>query len=309
VTTIREHAEAYLAMRRQLGFKLTTFGQRLLSFVGWLETNDMPYLTTDAAVAWATSTPRSHDEVHHSRRLMVVRVFARHLAMLDPANEVPPADILAHHYRRVTPHLFTPEQITRLLAAADGLTPPLLAANWRTLIGLLVVTGLRVGEACRLDRDDVDLHEGILTIRDSKFDKSRQVPIDATTMVALRGYARIRDRYCPQPATPGFFASTRGTRLDEHNLSKIFARLVAAADIPLTPGCRRARLADFRHTFATTTLLDWYQQGVNVQARIPWLSTYLGHVDPKSTFWYLTGTPQLLALAAARLDHTLAGRA
>jgi integrase/recombinase XerD len=308
VTTIRDHAEAYLAMRRKLGFKLTTFGQRLMSFIGYLERHDLPHVSTQAAVAWATSTPRSQDEVHWSRRLMVVRVFARHLAVLDPATEIPPADILPHHYRRVTPHLYAPEQITALMAAADTLTPPLLAANWRTLIGVLAVTGLRIGEACRLDRDDVDLDQQILTVRDSKFGKSRQVPIDATTVTALRDYARLRDRLCPQPKTAGFFASTRGTRLDKHNLGKIFTRLVQAADIPLAPGHRRPRLHDFRHTFATATLLDWYAQGVDVQARIPLLSTYLGHIDPKSTYWYLTGTPQLLTLTAARLDHALAGR-
>jgi integrase len=308
MTTIRGHAEAYLAMRRGLGFKLTTFGQRLISFVDHLERHNLSRLSTRAAVAWATSTPRSRDEVHWSRRLMVVRVFARHLAVLDPATEIPPADILPHHYRRVTPHLYTTEQIAALMIAAGQLNPPLLAANWRTLIGLLAVTGLRTGEACRLDHDDVDLGQGLLTVRDSKFGKSRQVPIHPSTITALRDYARIRDRRCPAPTTSGFLASTRGTRLDEHNLSKIFARLVEAAHIPVTPGCRRPRLHDLRHSFATASLLDWYQQGVDVQARIPLLSTYLGHVDPKSTYWYLTGTPQLLALAAARLDHALAGQ-
>jgi integrase/recombinase XerD len=308
MTTIRGHAEAYLAMRRGLGFKLTTFGQRLMSFVDHLERHDLSRLSTQAAVAWATSTPRSHDEVHWSRRLMVVRVFARHLAVLDPATEIPPADILPHHYRRVTPHLYTPEQIAALMTAAGRLNPPLLAANWRTLIGLLAVTGLRTGEACRLDHDDVDLSQGLLTVRDSKFGKSRQVPIHPTTITALRDYARIRNRHCPAPTTAGFLASTRGTRLDEHNLSKTFTRLVETVSIPVTPGCRRPRLHDLRHSFATTSLLDWYHQGVDVQARIPLLSTYLGHVDPKSTYWYLTGTPQLLALAAARLDHALTGQ-
>jgi integrase len=308
MNTIRQHAEAYLAMRRGLGFKLTTFGQRLMSFVDYLERHDLPHLSTEAAVAWATSTPRSQDEVQWSRRLMVVRVFARHLAVLDAATEIPPVDILPHHYRRVTPHLYTPEQIAALMAATDQLNPPLLAANWRTLIGLLAVTGLRTAEACRLDRDDVDLGQGILTVRDSKFGKSRQVPIHHSTVTALSDYARVRDRLSAAPKTPGFFVSTRGTRLDERNLPKIFARLVEAARIPVTPGQRRPRLHDLRHSFATATLLDWYQQGVDVHARIPLLSTWLGHVDPKSTYWYLTGTPQLLALAAARLDHALAGQ-
>lgn len=307
MSTVREHAEAYLAMRRRLGFKLTTFGQRLMRFVDWLEDHELTQVTTEAAVAWATHTPRSHDEVHWSRRLMVVRIFARHLAVLDPATQVPPADILARHYRRVTPHLYTAEQTTALMAAAGTLTPWWLAVNWRTLIGLLAVTGLRTGEACRLDRNDVDLVEGLLTVWDSKFGKSRQVPMHPSTTAALRGYARLRDRSGPEPRTVAFLVSTRGTRLDEHNLSKIFARLVQAANIPAAAGGRRPRLHDFRHSLATATLLEWYQQGADVTARIPLLSTYLGHADPKSTYWYLTGTPQLLALAAARLDHALAG--
>lgn len=308
MSSIRARAQAYLAMRRRLGFKLTTFGQRLMSFVDWLEAHELTRLTTQAALAWATDTPRSRDEVHWSRRLMVVRVFARHLAVLDPATEIPPADILAHHYRRVTPHLFTPQQTTALMTAADTLTPSWLALTWRTLIGLLAVTGMRTGEACRLDRGDVDLAEAILTIRDSKFGKSRQVPIHPSTTAALREYARLRERSGPMAKTAGFFVSTRGTRLDEHNLSKIFTRLVQTANIPAEAGGRRPWLHDFRHSLATATLLDWYQQGIDVQARIPLLSTYLGHADPKSTYWYLTGTPQLLALAAARLDHALVGQ-
>lgn len=254
-------------MRRGLGFKLTTFGQRLMSFVGYLERHDLPHLTTEAALAWAMSTPRSHDEVHWSRRLMVVRIFARHLAVLDAATEVPPADILPHHYRRVIPHLYTPAQIAALMSAAEALNPPLLAANWRTLIGLLAVTGLRTGEACRLDRDDVDLGQGILTVRDSKFGKSRQVPIHPSTVTALRDYQRTRDRLCPAPTTCGFLASTRGTRLDEHNLSKIFARLVQAAGIRLTPGCRRPRLHDYADLWIMPTSVEKPLVGGDVQTR------------------------------------------
>jgi integrase len=303
VSAIRQHAEAYLAMRRALGFKLTTFGQRLLSFVGYLEQRGSSHITTDAALAWATCTPRSTDQVHWSRRLMVVRSFARHLKALDPATEVPPADILPHHYRRITPHLYPPDQIAALLAAAAALRPPLRALTWRTLLCLLAVTGLRVGEACRLDHADVDLDDGVLTVTDSKFGKSRQVPLHASTVDALGGYAQARQRLCATASTPAFFVSTRGTRLDAHNLSHTFAGLVQATGIGVGSGQRRPRLHDLRHSFATATLLDWYRDGADVQARLPLLSTWLGHADPKSTYWYLTGAPELLALAAARLDH------
>jgi integrase/recombinase XerD len=310
--SIREHAEQYLAMRRALGFKLTVFGTRLLGFVGYLETHDLSVITADAALAWATTTPRSRDEVHWSRRLMVARIFARHMAVLDPATEVPPPDVLPHHYRRVTPHLFTDTQIAALMDAASMLRPALRARTWQTLIGLLVVSGLRDGEACRLDDgdledDDDSNHDaagagGLLTIRNSKHGKTRQVPIHASTLAALRDYQQERDRVFPAPRTPALLVTTRGTRLDA-NISRTFADLVRAVAIATPAGGRPPRLADFRHSFCTATLLDWYRDGQDVQARMPVLSTFLGHADPKSTFWYLTGTPELLALAAARFEH------
>ena len=144
MSTIRARAEEYLTMRRALGFQLSSFEQKLSSFVGYLEAHDLDVVTVDAALAWAMATPRSTDEVHWSRRLMVVRIFARHLAVLDPRTQVPPPDLLPHHYRRVTPYLFSDDEIERLMQAADGLRPALRALTWRTLIGLLAVTGLRV---------------------------------------------------------------------------------------------------------------------------------------------------------------------
>jgi site-specific recombinase XerD len=224
MTTIREHAEQYLAMRRALGFKLTTFGYRLFDFVAYLEAHHADVITTDAAVAWATSTPHSSDEVTWSRRLMTARIFARHLAVLDPSTEIPPADVLPHHYRRVTPHLFATEEVAALLRAADGLRPPLRALTWRTLMGLLAVTGLRTGEACRLDDVDVDLGDALtVTIRDSKFGKHRLVPIHASTAAAVRNYQRARDRALPTVRTPALLVTTRGTRLDA-NICRTFRR-------------------------------------------------------------------------------------
>ena len=191
MSTIRRQAEDYLAMRRALGFKLTTFGQKLLSFVDYLDARDLDVLTTDAALAWAMATPRSSDEVHWSRRLMVVRIFARHLAVLDPATQVPAVDLLPHHYRRITPHLYTPCEITALLHATDALQPELRALTWRTLISLLAITGLRTGEACRLDRADVDLHDGLLTVRDTKFGnygKPAIMPSSASNRLSRNGF-------------------------------------------------------------------------------------------------------------------------
>jgi integrase len=308
MSILRERAEEYLAMRRALGFKLTTFGAKLVSFITYLEEHGLETVTTQAAVTWATETVRSTDEVQWSRRLMVARIFARHLSVVDPATEIPPVDILTRHYRRVTPHLYSPGELTALLKAADTLEPPLRAATYRTFIALLWVTGMRTGEVCRLKRDDVDLDDGVLTIRDSKFGKSRQVPLHSSTTAALRAYATARDACFPHTTMPGFFLSTRGTRLDEQNLSHPFAALIAAAGIVTPAGRRRPRLADFRHTFAVNTLISWYRDGADVQARLPQLTTYLGHADPKSTYWYLTGSPELLSLAAARLEDAFGGR-
>jgi integrase/recombinase XerD len=304
MSTLRTAAEDYLLMRRSLGFKLTTWGRHLMSFIDYCEAHHADHLTTELALAWATQTPGgSGDEVYWSRRLMVVRIFARHLKTLDPATEIPPEDALPHHYRRIAPYLYSPEEITALMTVAGRLTPPLRAATWQTLIGLLAVTGMRKSEACGLDRDQVDLDTGVLVVTDSKFGKSRQVFLHDSAIVALRDYQRRRDRYCPAPAAPSFFVSTRGTRLDAHNITQTFAKLVDTADIQALPGRRRPRLHDLRHSFTVATLLDWYHDGGDVQARLPLLSTWLGHVDPKSTYWYLQAVPELLTLVAGRLEH------
>jgi integrase len=286
MSRLREAAEDYLSMRRTLGFKLTTWARHLRGFIDYCEARHAERITTELALAWATQTPRgSSDEVYWSRRLMVVRIFARHLKTLDPDTEIPPEDVLPHHYRRIPPYLYSPQEITDLISVAGGLTPPLRAATWQTLIGLLAVTGMRKSEACDLDRDRVDLAAGVLVLADSKFGKSRQVFLHPSTVAALRGYQRRRDHWCPAPTAPSFFVSTRGTRLDAHNLTHTFAELIGEAGIAVPPGGRRPRLHDLRHTFTVATLLEFYRDGGDVQARLPLLSTWLGHVDPKSTYW------------------------
>src|SRR5437870_1027346 len=232
MSALREAAEEYLVMRRALGFKLTTQGRQLMRFVGYCEAQGAEHITTELALAWAMQTSRgSSDEVYWSRRLMVVRIFARHLAALDPATEVPPEDVLPHHYRRIAPYLYSPGEVTALMAAAGRLAPPLRAATWRALIGLLAVTGMRKSEACHLDRDQVDLDAGVLVITDAKFGKARQLFLHPATVAALRGYQQIRDRLCPSPSAPSFFISTRGSPLDEHNLPHTFATLLDDAGI------------------------------------------------------------------------------
>ena len=205
--------------------------------------------------------------------------------------------------------IYDAEEIAALMTAASTLPMPLQAATYRTLIGLLAVTGLRLGEAIRLDRDDIDADHRLLQIIKSKFGKSREVALHQSAMHALQDYSRLRDRQFPAPRCEAFFLSTRGTRLLAPSIHETFQRLVAIAGIAPRPGGRRPRPHDLRHGFAVRTLLDWYRQGFDVQARLPLLSAWLGHVNPASTFWYLTAAPELLALAADRLDPLMEGLA
>jgi integrase/recombinase XerD len=309
VSALRARAEEYLAMRRTLGFKLTTQGRHLMSFVRFCGERSADHVTADLAVEWATMTTRgSGNEVYQARRLDVVRIFARHLQALDPATEVPPDDVLSRRYLRIQPYLYSPAEIAALMSVAGVLRPALRAATWRTLIGLLAVTGMRQGEACRLGRGDAGLDAGTLVIRDSKFGKSRLVFLHPTAVAALRAYERARDRAFPEPEAATFFVNSRGGPLDGHNIQRTFAMLVAAAGIQAPPGQRAPRLHDIRHAFTVATMLDWYRDGGDVQARLPLLSTWLGHVDPKSTYWYLQAVPELLALAAGRLEQQADGR-
>jgi integrase/recombinase XerD len=310
VSALRARAEEYLVMRHSLGFKLTTQGRHLMSFIGFCEEHGAQHVTADLAIEWATQTARgSCNEVYQARRLDVVRIFARHLRALDPDTEVPPEDVLSRRYLRIQPYLYCAEEITALMRAADGLAPAMRAATWRTLIGLLAVTGMRQGEACRLGRDDVDLETGTLVILDSKFGKSRQVFLHPTAVTALRAYEQARNRAFPEPDAGTFLVNSRGRPLDGPNLPKTFATLVTAAGIQAPPGQRAPRLHDLRHAFTVATMLDWYRDGRNVQTRLPLLSTWLGHVDPKSTYWYLQAIPELLALAASRLEQQADGQA
>jgi integrase/recombinase XerD len=303
MSRLRTAAQDYLAMRRTLGFKLTSQGRLLLEFIDYCEQHQLAHVRTDAAIDWATNPPKGgHDRVYHARRLMVVRIFARHLAAIDPATEIPPPDVLPHHYRRVTPHVFTTEQIQQLIVAAGQLQPAMRAATWRTLLGLLAVTGMRISEACNLNVDDIDMDCGVVRIVNSKFNKSRQVLVHHTTLDALASYRQQRQMLCPSATTPALLINSYGDRLHSGNATHTFAELIDTAGIVARPGQRRPRLHDIRHSVAVWTLMDFYRDGGDVQARLPLLSTWLGHIDPKSTYWYLQAVPELLSLAIERLE-------
>jgi integrase len=217
-------------------------------------------------------------------------------------------ELLPASKSRPAPYLYRDEEIVALMRAAGALRPPLRAATFRTLIGLLACTGLRIGEALRLDRDDVDPTDGLLIVRDSKFGKSREVLLHSTTVAALDGYGRIRDRLCPHPKERSLFITTRGTRIAHPTIYLPFRTLLKQAGITHSVPGRHVRVHDLRHSFAVRTLLGWYRDGGDVQARMPLLSTYLGHVDPAATYWYLSAAPELLALGADRLEQAEGAR-
>jgi integrase/recombinase XerD len=307
MSALAEHAQNYLQVRRALGFKLVGEGRLLAEFVAFADAAGQRAVTTAIALDWAR-LPRSASPNYLSRRLRAVRGFARYLKTLDPACEIPPLELLPASKYRPAPYLYSEEEILALMAAARRLRPPLRAATFETLIGLLACTGLRIGEAIRLDRDDVDPHHRVLIVRDSKFGKSREVLLHESTVRALDDYGQRRDQLCPGTTERSFFITTRGTRLAHPTVYVPFRALLKHASIEHPSPARRVRLHDLRHSFAVKTLLGWYRDGGDVAARMPLLSTYLGHVDPAATYWYLSAAPELLTLAAERLERTTEGR-
>jgi integrase len=307
MSPLRDALVDYLQIRRALGYKLERSEKLLLQYLEYLDARGADTVTIENAVAWATRPAAGKDGHWWAVRLSAVRGFARYLRALDPSHEVPPADLVPNRSHRAIPYLYTTGEILALMAAAGALRGELRQATYRTLIGLLAVTGMRVGEAIRLERNDVDLKDGVLTVRDTKFGKSRDLPVHPSTIRALRSYLRLRDRLLPEPACDAALLSPAGTRLLYCNVHSTFRELRRRAGLaPRSPACR-PRIHDIRHTFAVQTLLGWYRAGVEVQPRLPLLSTYLGHVHPKDTYWYLTAAPELLQLAADRLERFQGG--
>jgi integrase len=307
MSPLRQALADYLRLRRALGYKLERAGKLLPQFLDYLEQEDAEIVTVERTFAWAT-LPAHGSRRWWAFRLSIVRGFAVYLHSLDPAHQVPPPDLLADRSRRATPYLYTNTEIAALIGAADGLRFPLRAATYQTLIGLLAVTGMRIGEAIRLDRGDLDLAHELLLVRDSKFGKTRELPLHESTTRALHAYLRLRDRLQQPPQTPALFVSPTGTRLLYCNVHATFRQLRDAAGLrPRSDRCR-PRIHDLRHSFAIRTLLDAYHDEGDVQRRLSLLSTYLGHVDPGATYWYLSAAPELLALAGQRLERYLGAR-
>lgn len=304
--TLHDALSDYLTMRRALGYQLVRPEKLLNQFLDHLDAAGITTVTSDAALAWSC-LPAGGNVNWWAYRLSVVRGFASYLHGLDPTVEIPATDLLPWRPRRASPYLYSVADIAALLTAAESLSTPLRRATIATLIGLLAVTGMRVGEALALDRDDLDQQHGLLVVRHGKFGKNRELVLHDSTLAALRNYLRERDRLHPTPSSPALLISTAGTRLLYCNVHWTFHRLVQQAGLtPRSTSCR-PRIHDLRHSFAVTAMLDAYATGQDGQARLTLLSTYLGHVDPAGTYWYLSASPELLALAGQWLERR-AGR-
>jgi integrase len=295
--------DSYIQQRRALGWQLTVEARELARFAAYADNiGHQGPLTVELALGWARLAD-NRSRLYQARRLETVGTFARHMAAFEPGTAILSRGLLGPAHQRVRPYIYSDREIIRLMEKASRLPflDGLRALTYRTLIGLLASTGLRVCEALRLDRGDLDADAGILTVRDTKFHKSRLVPLHGSVTAALAGFASERDRIIPHPTCPRFFLSIRGRPLLHSVVQYTFAKLRKNVAFEGT-GRLPPRLYDLRHTFATRRLLEWYRDDTDIGNAIAWLSVYLGHVKPSDTYWYLTGTPELLAVAAGRFE-------
>lgn len=306
--TLRGALETYLSLRRGLGSELRGPGGHLHRFVEFLEGEGAAVITSQLALRWATA-PGGATPATWALRLADVRRFAAWLSATEPRTEVPPPGLLPHRYRRRPPYIYSDDEIARILGAAARLPSRsgLRAQTYVALFGLIATTGLRLGEAIDLDRDDLDLQAGVLAIRRAKFGTSRFVPVHDSAGAALERYAQQRDRLLPRPACPAFFLAGRGIRVTQCSARYTFAVVSRTVGLRASAAGNRhghgrgPRLHDMRHRLAVKTLIRWYREGRNVERELPKLSTYLGHVHVADTYWYIEAVPELLQLATERV--------
>jgi integrase/recombinase XerD len=300
-STWHKAVEDYINLRRSLGFKLQKAMTTLPDFASFLEQNGASHITIALALRWAQQDPAAHP-VEWASRLSLVRGFARHWSATDPDTEIPPWKLLPHRPSRARPYIYSEDEVQRLLTAAQQLTGDLRGPTYYCLLGLLSVTGLRVSEALNLRSEDVDLEKDILTIRGTKFGKSRLVPIHSSTRKVLSDYASRRDLFLARRPSVYFLVSRCGTRLDGARVRHTFYNLSRQTGLRSAFASHGPRLHDFRHRFAVETLVRWYRSGQDAERSLPILSTYLGHAHVADTYWYLTAYPELMGLAMKRLE-------
>ena len=298
---LRESLQDYLALRRGLGFKCKEPGKRLPRFVSFMEQRAAITITHKLALEWATHPGET--KTSGADRLSLVRGFARYCRNFNPQTEVPPSGLIPFH-GRAKPYLYSQREIRQLMATAQALPPTRGLRRWTysTLLGLLAATGMRLGEALTLKRSDVDLQEGMLTVRSGKFGKSRLIPLHPSTRGALRRYARVRDAHLGTREGTYFLAAERGGRVWPTQVYLAFYRISRQLGLRGATASKGPRLHDLRHRFAVQTLLRWDRAGQDVERRLPQLSTYLGHVCVRDTYWYLSAHPTLMRHAAKRLQ-------
>lgn len=298
------HLEEYLALRRRLGFKLRDASYELHKFVRFAQQAKASFITTQLALEWATQ-PTGCQPAQWTARLGMVRRFAEYLSAVEPRTQVPPQGLLPHRFHRKTPYLYSDQEVAQLIEAAQKIPSPkgLRAATYSTLLGLLAVTGMRLGEALGLDRSDVDLHQGLLKVRRAKFNKSRWVPLHPSTQRKLQAYERRRDQILPHPQSPSFLLSEQDTRLTGCVARYWFIHLSYQIGLRRPTDHHGPRIHDLRHRFVIRTLRHWYRTNQDVEAHLPELATYIGHVHVSDTYWYISATPELLQLATQRLEQ------
>lgn len=304
--TLQKALNDYLALRRSLGFKLTKNESALRKFVAFLQIQSSEFITTQLALDWAQQ-PQHTSQAHRAGRLGMVRDFARYLSATDPRTEIPAQGLLPAQPQRAQPYIYSKHEILMLirhaaeLSSVKGMRPH----TYSVLFGLLAVTGMRVGEIVALDRHDVDLYNGVLTVRNGKFGKTRLLPVHSSTQQKLRTYAGCRRKLAPPHLTDSFFVSDRGTRLNNNIIQQTFRKISKQIGLRRATDTHGPRIHDLRHTFAVQTLINWYRTGLDPEQKLPLLSVYLGHAKVSDTYWYLSAVPELLGALSTRLDNFL----
>lgn len=304
-TGLRGLIADYLAVRRALGYQLVDNERVLAAFADYLDAAGASALTVEHALDFATSAGGS--QRRQALRLSAVRCFARWAHPQDPSVQVPPGRLLPARPTRSAPYIYTRAEITALLEAARALRPAMKAATMGALIALMAATGIRTGEAIGLNLADLDMQAGTLTVT-GKYGKVRLLPLHPTVAAGLAGYLADRDRLLPASTCPALLVSTSGRRLRAQVVHPMFRQLAQAAGLHATSSACRPRLFDLRHSYAVSVMLDAYRSGADPAAVLPVLATWMGHTDPRDTYWYLTGTAELLAAAAERIKAVGEGR-
>lgn len=305
---MREHKglvdwiEEYVAYRRNLGYRLDGDRGELLRFAKFASSTGHRHVTTEIVLRWVQLAQSANNQ---HRRFERVRSFTKYLAIYEPETEIPPREILRLKCHRPEPYIYSEQEIMNLLQVCGQLTPPggLRPWTYQTLFGLIAATGLRLSEALKMNRDDVDLDQGVITVRETKFYKSRLVPVHSSTREMLRQYADLRDRYHPYPKSNTFLISEKGSALPNPTVHRVFQKLRRRLGWKCRNGKKSPRIHDLRHTFVCRRILRWYEEGINVNQSIPFLSAYLGHVKVTDTYWYLTGVPEIMAVTARRFEQ------